>query len=113
MAGVVNIRDRTPPANPADLPPAHVYVGRRVSRGPYRLPASIWANPHKLPPDATPEQREQAVAAYEADLLGRPDLVARLGELAGKGPVCWCAPKLCHGDILARMAAEAGARRAP
>ena len=34
----------------------------------------------------------------------RPDLLARLGELRGKRLACWCAPKSCHGDVLAELA---------
>lgn len=33
------------------------------------------------------------------------------GELRGKVLGCWCAPKMCHGDVLAELAerAEGGA----
>ena len=36
----------------------------------------------------------------------QPELLAALPELAGKTLGCWCAPKACHGDVLARLAAE-------
>ncbi|MBX6723654.1 MAG: DUF4326 domain-containing protein, partial [Dactylosporangium sp.] len=43
---------------------------------------------------------------YEAWLRTRPDLMARLPELRGRVLACWCAPKPCHGDVLARLADE-------
>ena len=49
--------------------------------------------------------REEAIARYEAWLIGQPELVARVkAELRGKVLGCWCSPKSCHGDVLARIA---------
>ena len=49
--------------------------------------------------------REEVIAMYERWLRDeRPDLMATLHELRGKDLVCWCAPKLCHGDVLLRLA---------
>ena len=50
--------------------------------------------------------REQVIARYERWLRSRPELLAQLGELEGKTLGCWCAPRACHGDVLARLAAE-------
>jgi hypothetical protein len=45
-----------------------------------------------------------SLARYEAWLFEQPELVAALAELAGKTLGCWCAPRACHGDVLARLA---------
>jgi hypothetical protein len=47
--------------------------------------------------------REENVAAYREYILGRPELLADLGELRGKTLGCWCAPKACHGDVLVEL----------
>jgi hypothetical protein len=49
--------------------------------------------------------REEVVEKYAEWLLEQPELVAKAREeLKGKVLGCWCAPKLCHGDILAEIA---------
>lgn len=81
--------------------PYDVYVGR----------PSVWGNPFSHE-DGTLAQhevatREQAVQEFEAWLLGQPDLVLRVkAELRGKVLGCWCYPRSCHGDVLARIANE-------
>lgn len=73
-----------------------VYIGRP---GP-------WGNPFKLERESESD-RAACLAQYEAWLLGQPELVARVRrELRGKVLGCWCAPRLCHGDVLARVANE-------
>jgi len=74
-----------------------VYIGR----------PSKWGNPFVIGRDGT---REQVIARYEQWLLEQPELVAALGELAGKTLGCWCAPRACHGDVLARLATTARPR---
>jgi hypothetical protein len=50
---------------------------------------------------------EEAITRYEAWLLAQPGLVALVKrELRGKTLGCWCAPKLCHASVLARIANE-------
>lgn len=69
-----------------------VYVGR----------PSPWGNPFPLKSEA---DRESLLARYQNWLLNQPDLVARAKrELRGKVLACWCAPKLCHADVLAKIA---------
>jgi hypothetical protein len=68
-----------------------VYIGR----------PSKWGNPFVIGCDGT---RDDVIARYEAWLLEQPELVAALPELAGKTLGCWCAPRACHGDVLARLA---------
>ncbi len=88
------------------VPTGAVYVGRAAPG----LPASRYANPHR--PDAcrrcgaVHQDRAAAVAAYAADLAGRPDLVrAAREELAGRDLACWCPPdQPCHADVLLELA---------
>ncbi len=72
-------------------PAGAVYIGR----------GSAWGNPFRIGPDG---DRAQVVAAHEAWLAGRHDLLRRIGELRGKDLVCFCAPAACHGDLLLRLA---------
>ena len=77
----------------------HVYVGRaNKSRG---LPRSPWANPFLIGRDG---DRAAVIAKYEQWLWTQPRLRARLPELRGKVLACWCRPRACHGDVLARLA---------
>lgn len=68
-----------------------VYIGR----------PSKWGNPFVLGKDGT---RDVVIAKYEAWFKTQPRLIASLHELEGKVLGCWCAPKACHGDVLARLA---------
>lgn len=71
-----------------------VYIGRP---GP-------WGNPFVVGEHGT---REEVVEQYAEWLLEQPELVAKAKEeLKGKILGCWCAPKLCHGDILAEIVNE-------
>lgn len=71
-----------------------VYIGR----------PSIWGNKFKIGVDGT---REEVIKKYEDWLLKQPELVQRVKkELKGKTFGCWCFPKECHGDTLARIANE-------
>jgi len=36
---------------------------------------------------------------------------AALHELEGKTLGCWCPPRACHGDVLARLAAQQATER--
>jgi hypothetical protein len=62
---------------------------------------TIWGNPFVIGEDGT---REEVIAKYREYLLGKPELLARLPQLRGKVLACWCAPKACHGDVLAELA---------
>lgn len=68
-----------------------VYIGR----------PSKWGNPFAIGRDGN---RAEVVAEYRAYVCGRPDLIADLRELRGKDLVCFCAPKMCHGDVLLELA---------
>jgi hypothetical protein len=60
---------------------------------------SKWGNPFTVEAFG----REQAIAAYEAHLRRRPDLIADLPELSGKVLGCYCYPLPCHGEVLLRL----------
>lgn len=86
-------------------------IQRRRSKG-WRKPEGAvvvsrpgkWGNPEKL----TDDNRQQAVASFEASLLSGQlrvtvDDVRR--ELAGKDLCCWCPlNQACHADVLLRVA---------
>lgn len=49
---------------------------------------------------------QEVIEAYRGWISGRPGLLEDLGELVGKRLACWCAPRACHGDVLAELVAE-------
>lgn len=72
--------------------PYDVYIGR----------PSKWGNPYRLIRES---EREAILVRYREWLNTQPELLeAVYQELRGKVLGCWCAPKLCHGDILAEIA---------
>lgn len=77
-----------------------VYIGR----------PSIWGNPYShlqgTLAEFRVESREEAVIMYEIWLKQQPELMSQLHTLKGKILGCWCAPKLCHGDVLVKLAEE-------
>ena len=81
------------------LDPAFVYIGRDMPA--HGLAGSEWANMVKLAED-TPEARAEAVREYVRRKLDDPNR-CDLGALAGRSMICWCAPKICHGDALAEL----------
>ena len=96
------------------IPEGAVYVGRAAPG----LPASRYANPHRVGSCrrcGREHDQADAVAAY-ADYLDRqPDLVvAARGDLAEVDVACWCRENvlLCHGEVLLRVAAGAAPRAA-
>ena len=68
-----------------------VYIGR----------PSRWGNPFSVGQDGT---RDEVIVKYLKWLKNQPELLDALPELKGKVLGCWCAPKACHGDMLARLA---------
>lgn len=85
---VVNIYHRVP---------YDVYCGRG------ELPAGKWGNPFMINEDIG-YMREDAIADHHHWLLHHSDLKHDLHELTGKRLGCYCAPRPCHCDTLARMA---------
>ena len=83
--------------------PNDVYIGRPNAS--YGLTGSQWANPFLI--DTTVGQdREAVVLLYQEWLPTQPHLMAALEELRGKRLLCWCAPDLCHGDVLLAFLGE-------
>lgn len=68
-----------------------VYIGRP---GP-------WGNPFEIGKDGT---REEVIQKYREWIQTEPLLMQEVSSLSGKVLGCWCAPKPCHGDILAELA---------
>lgn len=68
-----------------------VYIGR----------GSKWGNPFVIHVDGT---RSEVIQKYKEWILTQPQLIASLKEIKGKRLGCFCTPKPCHGDILAKMA---------
>jgi hypothetical protein len=92
---------------PADA----VHIGRHNRFPP--LKASPFKNPWPMIDENDDQERAAVVAKFGRWLFGDPELVSEKGPppsldevrtLAGKPLVCWCAPKLCHGHILAAVA---------
>jgi hypothetical protein len=69
----------------------HVYIGR----------PSKWGNPFVVGEHG---ERGKCIALYERWLCENEALIAALDELCGLVLGCWCAPRACHGDVLARLA---------
>jgi len=67
-----------------------------------------WGNPFSHKPGTRAlyrvATREEAIAKHEEWVQQQPELMAALHELRGKTLGCWCKPKSCHGDTLARLA---------
>lgn len=96
-------------------PPAVTYVVNRRLADPrlgdvYIGRPSKWGNPFSHRPGTAAKflvsSREEAVAEYRRWIRTQPLLVASLGELVGHRLVCWCKPKLCHGDVLVELVRE-------
>lgn len=69
-----------------------VYIGR----------PSKWGNPFSIGKDG---DRGEVIDKYKTYLKSHPELISDARtELKGKVLGCWCAPQLCHGDILAFVA---------
>lgn len=64
---------------------------------------SKWGNPFVIGEDGN---RAEVVEKYREWLVDQPVLLKAIaaGELDGKRLGCWCAPELCHGDVLADFA---------
>lgn len=78
--------------------PHDIYIGR----------GSKWGNPFSHREGTLAQYvvktRSEAIAKYEEYLLNNEELYRSLRELKGKTLGCFCKPKSCHGDILAKYA---------
>lgn len=95
MTKVINIKDA--PAG-WKTNPDYVYIGR-----PGKGMKGKWGNPFVLSND-TEDERVAMYEAYRKWTLRDPAYLAEaVTELSGKTLVCFCKPKLCHGDWLAHF----------
>lgn len=81
----------TPVLNKHHGIPFDIYIGR----------GSRWGNPFPIERGA---DREAVIRRFEDHLRDSPELLEGLEELSGKSLGCFCAPKPCHGDVLAAFA---------
>ena len=68
-----------------------VYIGR----------PSKWGNPFVVGRDGS---RQEVILKFLKWFRNQQHLIDALPELKGKRLGCWCAPKPCHGDMLAKLA---------
>lgn len=73
------------------VPPGAVFIGR----------PSKWGNPFVIGQHGN---REDVVGRYAEWVCEQPHLLAALPEIRGRDLVCFCAPALCHGDVLLELA---------
>ncbi|MEU9367928.1 DUF4326 domain-containing protein [Streptomyces avermitilis] len=105
---VINLKGRIHDFGPRleDAPEDLVYIGRRWTMGHWDLPQHPLYNP--FVPDTPSRKRDgtraEVMAKYRAYLVEHPDLLAQVPALRGRTLACWCAPELCHGDVLAEIA---------
>lgn len=76
--------------------PFDVYIGR----------PGKWGNPFKIDVDCS---REESIRLYREWLTKaiseHPELLEEIKkELKEKILGCWCAPRICHGGVLAELA---------
>jgi hypothetical protein len=72
------------------IEPYDVYIGR----------PSKWGNPFHLKAEVS---RRNILEHYRYWILGNKKLLLSLHELDNKVLGCWCAPRMCHGHILAEL----------
>jgi hypothetical protein len=82
--------------------PYDVYIGR----------PSKWGNPFthikdkKTLAEFVVKTRKESIDKYAEWILTQPELLEDLHELKDMRLGCFCAPKACHGHILAKLADE-------
>ena len=87
----------------------HSLRSERMAAGDVRIDRQTeWGNPFVIGRHGT---RDEVVRRYENRMRGRmvrgeSGLREKLATLHGKRLFCWCAPLNCHGNVLAKLAAE-------
>jgi hypothetical protein len=83
-----------------------VYIGHYNPS--HSLKPSRWANPYRVGRDGT---RAEVIEKYRRRLWAQVQAgdvrIDQLAGLYGETLGCWCAPKPCHGEVLAEAAAWA------
>lgn len=83
--------------------PFDVYIGRSCRGMPVGA-SGQWGNPFVMK-NAGDRERDRVCESYQEWLLQNPSLVEKAKmELKGKILGCYCAPKRCHGHVLAEIA---------
>ena len=81
--------------------PYDIYIGRARKNEPYNL----WCNPFKID-ESKGETRDIVIERFRLYLWEQIKTnsitIKDLKELEGKTLGCFCKPKTCHGDIIAR-----------
>ena len=85
---VIHIKD-TPKGYKTN--PDYVYIGR----------PSIFGNPYPLTEEIGREKVLEDYKSYFYQAIEVEEFRNLVFELAGKTLVCYCAPKACHGDVIA------------
>jgi hypothetical protein len=67
---------------------------------------SKWGNPFLMADVKDDVERLRVITEYDTYLRSNEELLAALPELIGKSLGCYCAPKPCHGDVLAQLIKE-------
>ena len=75
------------------------YIDCKVRFQPWE--SSIWCNPYHK--QLNKLGRALVVGLYREYILKKPELVAKIPCLRDKVLACWCAPELCHGDVLIEL----------
>lgn len=75
------------------IPREAIYVGR----------PSKWGNPFIV---GVHGKQGECVNLFKKWIVTQDDLMNSLNELKSKDLVCWCAPKVCHADVLMKLANE-------
>lgn len=110
---VINLKGRIHDYGPRlEHAPDAIYIGWEQTQGGWKLRRNMLFNPHRPngKPCRVPEcggavhDREESVSLYCRRLLDAPELLALVPPLRGLTLGCWCAPKLCHGHVLAVLA---------
>ena len=87
---------------PLPISGKRVYIGRRM-RG---YPEGPYGNPFGIDEHWT---REKVIEKYRAWIAAHPEIVVALAAEQPDVLACWCAPRACHGDVLAELVAAASA----
>lgn len=80
----------------------NVYVGR--GRCPRTGEAGVWGNPFTVEEHGTTGPGNALLRYVDAIAHDAMFLAEVRAQLPGLRLGCWCAPGLCHGDVLARLA---------
>jgi Domain of unknown function (DUF4326) len=77
------------------------YIGCAINIFNTHIPGSIWCNQYHGQLEKL--GRQKVVQLYKEYLLNNPSLLAKIPTLQDKVLACWCAPELCHGNVLMEL----------